>query len=140
MEQIQVVLADDHSFVRKGIRQILGKAPDINVVGEGENGLEALNLVEILKPDVLLLDVEMPVMNGIQVARQLKKNSSPVRVLVISAHDDRQYILEMLDCGVAGYLTKEEVPQNLVRAVREIVAGGHGWVSQRVAARIEAYR
>jgi DNA-binding NarL/FixJ family response regulator len=140
MDQIRVVLADDHSFVRKGIRQILGKAPDIEVIGEAENGAEALSLVELLDPDVLLLDVEMPVMNGIQVARQLKEISLPVRVLVISAHDDRQYILEMLDCGVAGYLTKEEVPQNLVRAVREIAKGGENWVSQRVAARIGALR
>ncbi len=140
MNQIRVVLADDHSFVRKGIRQILGKAPEIEIVGEGENGAEALSLVELLEPDVLLLDVEMPVMNGIQVARRLKETSTTVRVLVISAHDDRQYILEMLDCGVSGYLTKEEVPQNLVRAVREIAGGGENWVSQRVAARIGVSR
>jgi two-component system, NarL family, response regulator DegU len=134
----RVVLADDHARVRAGIRSLIEKTPDIVVVGEAGNGVEAIKLVESLSPDVLLLDVEMPIMNGNEVAARLKKNSSPVRILALSAHDDSQYILGMLNNGAAGYLMKEEVPEVLVKAVRSIANGEKGWVSNRVAKIIEA--
>jgi DNA-binding NarL/FixJ family response regulator len=102
--QTRVVLADDHARVRAGIRSLLETAPDIVVIGEAEDGIEALELVERLSPDVLLLDVEMPHMTGNEVAAQLKQNSSSVRILVLSAHDDSQYIIGMLNNGVSGYL------------------------------------
>jgi DNA-binding NarL/FixJ family response regulator len=96
--------------------------------------------VEQLKPDVLLLDVEMPRLNGIQVAVQLRNQGSPVHTLVLSAYEDRHHILGMLNNGVAGYLTKEEVPDTLVRAVRDIASGQRGWVSQRLAEKLSAWR
>jgi DNA-binding NarL/FixJ family response regulator len=140
VEKIRVVVADDHPFVRIGIRKILSRTSDILVVGEAGDGEQALNLVDYLKPDVLLLDVEMPLLNGIQVASHLYKNQSPVCILVLSAYEDRQHILGMLKGGVAGYLTKEEVPEILVKAVRGVAAGEKGWVSQRLADKLAAWR
>jgi DNA-binding NarL/FixJ family response regulator len=133
-------VADDHPFVRIGIKKILSKTADIVVIGEASDGEQALELVKQLAPDVLLLDVEMPRMNGIQVASQLRKNESPVRILVLSAYEDRQHILGMLNGGVSGYLTKEEVPDTLVKAVRGVASGEKGWVSQRLSEKLAAWR
>lgn len=135
----RVVIADDHASVRKGISRMLEGIPDIHVIGEASDGAEALNLVESLAPDVLILDVEMPELNGRRVAQQIKEDDLPVKVLVLSAYDDNQYILGMLENGVAGYLTKDEVPELLVRAVRGVARGEQGWVSTRVANRIGSW-
>jgi DNA-binding NarL/FixJ family response regulator len=129
----RVVLADDHAKIRAGIRNLLKNISDILVVGEASDGLEALNMVNDLLPDVLLLDMEMPLMNGSQVAARLQQSSSPVHVLALSAYDDRQYILSMLDNGAAGYLTKDEVPDTLVTALRGVAQGQKGWISRRLA-------
>jgi DNA-binding NarL/FixJ family response regulator len=136
MGTTRVVLADDHPIVRAGIRRLLEKAADIQVVGEASDGIEALHLVEDLDPDVLLLDVEMPGLRGTEVARRLQVAGSPVHILALSSYDDEQYIRGMLASGAAGYLTKEEAPQTLVHAVRRIARGDQGWISQRVAARM----
>jgi DNA-binding NarL/FixJ family response regulator len=127
-------------MVRAGIRSLLNKAPDIKVVGEASNGQEALRLVEEMEPDILLLDMEMPVLKGIDVARKLQANRSHVRILALSAYNDRQYILGMLACGAVGYLTKEEVPETIVEAVRGVARGEEGWVSQSVASQIGEWR
>jgi DNA-binding NarL/FixJ family response regulator len=135
MRITRVILADDHPIVRAGIRRLLERAGDIEVVGEASDGIEALHLVEELVPDVLLLDVEMPGLKGTEVARRLQVTGSPVHILALSSYDDEQYVLGMLDSGAAGYLTKEEAPQTLVQAVRRIARGELGWISQRMAAR-----
>jgi DNA-binding NarL/FixJ family response regulator len=129
----RVVVAEDHATVRSGIRRMLEKAPDIEVIGEAENGMEALKLVEELTPDVLLLDMEMPVMTGVEVARKLHAQKSPVRILALSAYDDRHYIREMLSSGAAGYLTKDEAPKHIINAVRSIAQGKTGWFSRRIS-------
>jgi DNA-binding NarL/FixJ family response regulator len=131
--QTRVVLADDHARVRAGIRSLIETVSDIVIVGEAGDGVEALELVERLSPDVLLLDVEMPQMTGNEVAAKLKQKSSPVRILALSAHDDSQYIIGMLKNGASGYLMKEEAPEKLVKAIRSIASGENGWVSSRVA-------
>jgi DNA-binding NarL/FixJ family response regulator len=139
MTTIRVILADDHPVTRDGIRNLLQRASGIEVVGEADNGTEALRLIEELTPDVLLLDMEMPGLKGIDVARQLKAGSSPVRILALSAYDDKQYILELLASGAAGYLVKEEAPEAIIEAVRGVAHGQQGWVSRRIAAQMMAW-
>jgi DNA-binding NarL/FixJ family response regulator len=139
-QTIKVVLADDHPRVRAGIRNLLTPSPDIQVVGEARDGLEALDLVNDLRPDVLVLDVEMPKMNGQQVAQRLKDDGSPVHVLALSAYDDKEYILGMLENGAVGYLTKDEAPEVLAHAIRGVSRGEQGWVSQRVASIISSLK
>ncbi|HXV44631.1 MAG TPA: response regulator transcription factor [Anaerolineae bacterium] len=139
MTTIRVILADDHPVTRDGIRNLLQRASGIEVVGEADNGTEALRLIEELTPDVLLLDMEMPGLKGIDVARQLKAGSSPVRILALSAYDDKQYILELLASGASGYLVKEEAPEAIIEAVRGVAQGQQGWVSRRIAAQMMAW-
>jgi DNA-binding NarL/FixJ family response regulator len=105
---IRVILADDHDLVRRGIRRILEKNSNICVVGEAGTGAQALQLVQDLKPDILLLDMEMPDIKGIHVARELRINHVPVSIVVLSACDDDHFIEEMLRVGVDGYLNKSE--------------------------------
>ncbi len=137
MYKIRVVIADDHAIMRVGIRNILSRSEKICVVGEASNGAEAIQLVSELSPDVLILDMEMPVMDGVEVARRLQTNDSPVHILVLSAYDDRQYILEMLNMGAAGYLIKDEAPEVIVDAVQGIAKGEKGWISRKAAVRLQ---
>jgi two-component system response regulator DegU len=133
----RVVLADDHEVVRKGIRNLLRKAADIVVIGEASDGSEAIRLVNQLKPDVLLLDIEMPGLNGVDVVRRLEETGVNVNILVLSAYDDQEYILEMLGNGASGYLLKEETPEYILDAVRGVASGQKGWVSNQVAKKLE---
>jgi two-component system NarL family response regulator len=139
MDKIRVVLADDHPITREGVKRILVKAPDIEVVGEAQNGEEALRLVNELSPDILLLDMEMPSMKGVEVAKKLKENKSSVRILALSSYDEKQFIFGLLSAGASGYLTKEEVPTTIIEAVRGVSRGEQGWVSRRVAAVMSAW-
>ncbi len=134
--KIRVILADDHPLIRAGIRSILEKADDIVVVGEAGNGREALTLIHKENPDVVVLDVEMPVMAGIEVARELKKAGSPVHILALSAHDDEQYVFGLLESGASGYLIKDEIPETVVEAVRGVAQGEDGWLSRRIISKI----
>lgn len=105
---IRVILADDHDLVRRGIRRMLEKNSNICVIGEASNGADALRLVQELKPDILLLDMEMPDIQGIHVARELRRNHVPVSIIVLSGCDDNHFIGEILRVGVDGYLSKSE--------------------------------
>jgi DNA-binding NarL/FixJ family response regulator len=134
-----VVLVDDHPVVRAGIRNLLEKAADIIVIGEASTGPEALKIVSDLNPDVLLLDMELPGISGSEVASQLQKSGTGTKILALSAHDDRQYIQELLANGASGYLIKEEVPEAIVEAVRGVSRGEKGWVSRRVAAQMSTW-
>lgn len=136
---IRVLLADDHPYVRTGIRNILQKTSDIIVVGEAVDGYQALRLVTELDPDVLVLDMEMPGIKGFEVAQQLNASGSDLPVLALSAHEDKQYILGMFSEGASGYLTKDEAPDTIVKAVRGVANGERGWVSQRIAARLAVW-
>jgi two-component system, NarL family, response regulator DegU len=139
MDKIRVIVADDHPIVRGGIKDILERADDIVVVGEASTGREALDLVSTLTPDILLLDMELPDIKGIEVARQLKERESPVKILVLSAHDDPVYIHELLESGAMGYLVKDEVPHVILDAVRGVAHGEQGWVSRSVAAKMVSW-
>jgi DNA-binding NarL/FixJ family response regulator len=138
MNQIRVVLADDHPIIRAGIRMLLEQAPDILVVGETDRGDEVTSLVQRLQPDILLLDMEMPGKSGVDVAQELQRSGSPVRILVLSAYDDDEYIASLIATGTAGYLTKEEALNTIVDAVRGVARGEDGWFSRRAAAQIAA--
>jgi len=133
----RVVLAEDNESVRKGIKRLLNKATDITVVGEANDGIEAMRLVEKLRPHLLVLDVEMPRLSGIEVARRLNKSQSNTRILVLSAYDDDEYIQEMLANGASGYLIKDEAPQRILEAVRGVALGEVGWVSPQVKSRLK---
>jgi DNA-binding NarL/FixJ family response regulator len=117
---IRIVLADDHPMVRRGIRRILEKCSDFAVVAEADTGMVALRLVQELKPDVLLLDIEMPGMRGDQVTRQLRKMNFPVSILIFSGCDDPHFIQEMFQIGADGYLTKDESPEGIRQAVHKV--------------------
>ena len=133
----RVLLADDHAVIRQGLKRLLNRAPDLEVIGEASDGLEAIHFVQELQPDVLLLDIEMPVMDGIEVAHQRREMGIEVRILILSAYDDREYIRSLLDAGVSGYLVKGEAPGKIVEAVRGVAQGQKGWVSPQVRKKLE---
>jgi DNA-binding NarL/FixJ family response regulator len=139
MDTIRVLLADDHPVVRQGIRALIEGSPDIVVVGEADNGLDVLSLVEKIRPDLVVLDIEMPQMSGIEVARRLKAQPIPVHILALSAYDDAVYVRNLLNSGVAGYLTKEEAPENIVAAIQRIAHGEYGWLSHRVSSQVSTW-
>lgn len=136
--KIRVILADDHPVVRTGIRALLERADDILVVAEVGKGDEVFALVKQLNPDVLLLDMEMPGLTGVEVAMRLKEDAAAVRVLALSAYDDEQYIRNLLLNGAAGYLTKEEAAEGIIDAVRGVARGEEGWFSRRAMAQLSA--
>lgn len=131
---IRVILAEDHPVVRSGVKNILDSAMDIEVVGEAVDGQEAFQLVQEHQPDVLLLDMELPDMDGVEVTEKLREQENEVKILVLSSYNDREYIMEMLSLGVSGYLIKDEVPENILNAIRGVSQGEEGWVSREVAA------
>lgn len=133
---IRIVLADDHRVVREGVRDRLAAEADLDVVGEAADGNAALALVRRLQPDVVVLDVEMPGMTGVEVARAIRDEGLSSRVLVLSGYDDAEYVGAFLDAGAAGYLTKDESLRSIVEAVRGVAAGEDGWLSRRITARV----
>jgi DNA-binding NarL/FixJ family response regulator len=118
-----IVLADDHRIVRQGLRVLLSAEPEFEVIGEADDGREALELVKRLNPDVLVLDLMMPGLNGLEVARQLNKGTARVGIVVLSMHDDEGFVLEALANGVSAYVLKDSNSSDLVQAVREVAAG-----------------
>ncbi len=134
-EVIRVVVVDDHALHRDGTRQILEAHPDLQVVGDAASGEVALALVNQLHPDVVLLDIRLPGMNGIEVARQLTRDHPDVRVLMVSAYDEDEYVRGALEAGAAGYLRKTAPGKELVQAVRA-VAGGASVLQSGLTARL----
>jgi DNA-binding NarL/FixJ family response regulator len=120
---IRVILADDHLVVRAGLKALLGATKDITVVGEATNGREALALVERLKPDVAVLDLDMPQMDGLAATKQLVAEHSPTRVLILTMHTEDEYLVTLLEAGAAGYLVKNAADRELADAVRAVASG-----------------
>jgi len=136
---VKILLADDHPIVRQGLRTLLQAEAGFVMVGEASTGLEALQLVERSKPDVLIIDLMMPGMNGLEVLRQVNKLFPNVRVIVLSMHSNEAYVLEALKHGAAGYVLKESNSADLIQAVREVIAGRRYLSSPLSERAIEAY-
>lgn len=120
---IRVLLVDDHQIVRDGLRSLLGKQMDIEVIGEADNGRDALVLARELLPDVVVMDIGMRELNGIDATRQLKTEHPAVKVVALSMHSDRRYVSEMLAAGASGYLLKDSAFDELTLAIRSVAAG-----------------
>jgi DNA-binding NarL/FixJ family response regulator len=121
---IKVAIADDHSLVRQGLRRYLDTADDIEVVGEAATGEEALTLVEKASPDIVLLDIRMPEMDGLEAARRVRDRFPQVGVIMLTAYDDRQFVVEAVRAGARGYVLKARDAEHLIQTVR-LVAGGN---------------
>jgi len=139
-KRIRILLADDHAVVRQGFRMILSSHPDLEIVGEAGNGREAVELAASLRPDVVVMDVAMPELNGIEATRRLTAENPHIRVVALSMHKDSVYVREILRAGARGYLLKDSVADDLVAAVRA-VAGGEGYLSPAISnAVLDDYR
>src|SRR4051794_30528411 len=119
MKKITVLLADDHTILRQGIASLLAATEDIQVVAEVENGRQAVEMTKKLGPDVVLMDVLMPVLNGIEAARQINRECPRTRVVVLSAYADDERVLQVIEDGATGYLVKQCAANDLVKAIRE---------------------
>lgn len=135
MTCIRMILAEDHVLVRQGTRQFLDQEPDFAVVAETGDGAEALALIETLRPDIAILDIHMPGLNAIEVAQRAKAATPDTRILVLTAHDEDNYVVAALEAGVHGYLLKTAYPAELVDAVRA-VHSGETVLNPSVAARV----
>ncbi len=122
---INIVLADDHQIVRKGIQALLATQPDFQIIGEASDGLVAVNLVEKVHPDVLVLDLMMGGINGLEVTRQLSKKCPSTGIVILSMHSDEAYVLEALRSGARAYILKDNTADELVHAIREVAIGHH---------------
>lgn len=140
-DKIRVIIAEDHAVVREGTRELIDREPDIEVVGEATNGIEAVSLVERLRPDVAIVDISMPLMSGIEATERMKALQPSLAVLILTAYDDDQYVFAVLRAGAAGYLLKDVPSAEVVRAIRLVHAGEpvlHPAIARKVMARFSA--
>jgi two-component system, NarL family, response regulator NreC len=136
---INIIIADDHHIVRRGVQAILSTEADIKIIGECSDGLETVNLVEKLQPDILILDLMMGGINGLEVTRQLNKKSPRTGIVVLSMHSNEAYVLEALRSGAKAYILKDNTTDDLVHAIREVAAGRRYLSSQLTERAIDAY-
>ncbi len=129
---IRIVVADNHGILRQGITALIEKQSDMEVVGEADNGLNAVEMVRRLRPDVVIMDVTMPVLNGIEATRQIKKELPETKVLALSIHAKREFVMDMVKAGVSGYMVKECAVDDLIRAIR-VVMDNQSYLSPQIA-------
>jgi two-component system response regulator NreC len=132
MDEITLLLVDDHDIVRTGLRSFLEAQPGLRVVAEADNGTEALQRARETKPDIALMDISMPDMDGLEATRRFQNECPATRVLALTVHDDKQYFMEMLAAGASGYLTKQAVADELIAAINSI-ARGHIYLQPALA-------
>ncbi len=135
MEAIRIVLADDHTLVRAGIRALLESLEGVQVVAEANDGNEALQLAKIHNPDILITDISMPLVNGLEVAEQLSKNLPEIRIIILSMHTDQEYVAQALRSGASGYLLKRSAIAELELAVHS-VANGQNYLSPKISKQV----
>jgi NarL family two-component system response regulator LiaR len=132
---IKVLLAEDHKIVREGTRQLLGQSPDMDVIGEASDGVEAVQLAADFHPDVIVMDVRLPRLNGIEATRTITTRFPGIRVLILSAYDDDSYVFPLLEAGASGYLLKTASGMELAEAIRQVHAGQKA-LAPRITAKI----
>ncbi len=123
MSNIRVLLAEDHTIVRKGLRSLLDEEPAIEVVGEAENGRDAVSQAEALQPDIVVMDHTMPLLNGLEATRQIGKLLPQTKVLILTMHTNQEYVFQYLQAGAAGYLVKQTAPTELITAIQAVSRG-----------------
>lgn len=131
-DRVKILLADDHTIVRQGLKLILAAHADVEVVGEAANGREAVELAAQLRPDIVLMDVQMPELNGIEATKKMVAANPRIRILVLSMHKEAVYVREILKAGARGYILKDAIDTELLNAIRS-VAKGDGYISPAVA-------
>ncbi len=135
MHKIKVLLVDDHTVVRQGLRALLAAEQDIEVAGEAENGRQAVQLARDLSPDVVVMDIAMPVLNGLEATRQILRAAPGTKVLVLSSYSDDDFVQQLTEAGVSGYLVKHTAGNELLKAIRE-VSRGNAFFSPAIAKRL----
>lgn len=123
MTKISLILADDHAVVRSGLRMLLEAQPDIEIVAEAESGVEAIEQVRAHRPTVILMDIQMPEITGIEATKEIRKFAPETAILALTMHEDDQYFFEMLQAGASGYVPKRAAPDELLRAIRTVARG-----------------
>jgi DNA-binding NarL/FixJ family response regulator len=140
MQKIKVLLADDHTVVRQGLRALLEAEPDIAVVGEAGNGRDAVQMAKRLLPDVVIMDIAMPSLNGVEATRQITKEVPTAKLLILSSYNDDEYVHQVTGAGATGYLLKQTAATELIKAVRE-TRNGNAYFSPAISKRLmERYR
>ncbi|MBL9102396.1 MAG: response regulator transcription factor [Myxococcales bacterium] len=137
MSKLRVLLADDHPVVRSGLRAMIEALPDMAVVGEASDGESAVRQTAMVRPDVVVMDVSMPGMNGVEATRELHRRCPEVRVVALTAHEDRGYLQQLMAAGAAGFVLKRAAVEDLVRAIRD-AAAGTTYIDPSVAAQVVA--
>jgi DNA-binding NarL/FixJ family response regulator len=135
MQKIKVLLADDHVVVRQGLRALLAAEQDIEIVGEADNGRQAVQLVKKTLPDVAIIDIAMPVLNGLEATRQIIRTVPSTKVLILSSYSDDEYVSQLTEAGAAGYLVKQTAANDLLKAIRE-ASKGNAFFSPSIAKRL----
>ena len=121
--KIRVLLADDHTILRDGIRSLIEDEPDMEVIGEAEDGITVVKLADSLKPDVILMDLAMPLLNGLEATRQIRKNQPGAKILILTMHENEEYIRQVLAAGAMGYILKDAAARELLGAIRSVHKG-----------------
>jgi two-component system, NarL family, response regulator NreC len=124
MAKLQIFLADDHVVVREGLKTLINAQPDMIVIGEAGDGQAAWQHVQVCQPDVVIMDITMPILNGVQSTAQLKRDCPDIKVIALSVHDDTSYLRQLLAAGAVGYILKHAAADDLIQAIRVVAAGG----------------
>jgi DNA-binding NarL/FixJ family response regulator len=135
MQKIKVLLADDHVVVRQGLRALLAAEQDIDIVGEADNGRQAVQMVKKTLPNVAIIDIAMPVLNGLEATRQITRSVPATKVLILSSYSDDEYVSQLTEAGAAGYLVKQTAANDLLKAIRE-ASKGNAFFSPSIAKRL----
>jgi two-component system, NarL family, response regulator LiaR len=139
--KIRILLADDHALLRQGTAELLQHEIDFEIVGQAENGLEAVRMAHEIQPDIIVMDVRMPVLSGVEATRQIRKELPQIQVLVLTAYDDDQYVFSLLQAGASGYLLKTAPATELIRSIHQVRAGESPLspvIARKVVARLNA--